>query len=232
MKFDLKKYVNEFSLGIAIILIYILSSYMNGLLINKFNLSSMPLAVYLIWNIIYEILILSIMLLLFNKKLEHDFDDIKINHKKYFSENFKYYLIGIAVMLISNVIIMYVFEGGISNNESTIRSILQVSPVYIFITGVLIAPIMEELVFRQAFKNIFKNKYLFILLSGIVFGGLHIISSLNDITSLLYLIPYCSLGIAFAYILSKTDNIFTTIGLHTMHNGILISIQILVLIFS
>ena len=49
---------------------------------------------------------------------------------------------------------------------------------------------------------------------------------------ILYLIPYSALGISFAYILQKTDNIFVTIGLHFMHNGILMALQVLVLIFG
>jgi membrane protease YdiL (CAAX protease family) len=155
-----------------------------------------------------------------------------INHKEYYSKYFKYYLIGLGIMLISNSIIVYGFDGGISTNEETIRDIFKISPLYIYFSSVIYAPIVEELTFRQGIRNIFGRNILFVLISGFLFGGLHVITSINSIVDLLYIIPYSSLGIVFAYILYKTDNIFVSMGLHFMHNGILIAIQFLVLIFS
>lgn len=232
MKLDLQKRTNEICLGIAVILIYFLASELSPIVSSLLHVEQMPNLLYLIWNILYELIIIGIVILLLNKKIIKDYNDMKINYKKYFKENFKYYLIGLGVMLVSNVMIIFVMKNGLSNNEQGIRDMLSQNPVYTFIASVLLAPLLEELIFRQGFRNIFKNKYLFILFSGIVFGSLHVILSITNITDLLYLIPYCSLGLAFAYILYKTDNIFVTIGLHFMHNGILVALQILVLLFG
>ena len=76
------------------------------------------------------------------------------------------------------------------------------------------------------------NKILFIIISGIIFGGLHVITGFSSPIDLLYLIPYCAPGFAFAYILADSDNIFIPISLHFMHNGILIALQFMLLIFS
>ena len=101
-----------------------------------------------------------------------------------------------------------------------------------FITAVILAPVIEELVFRQAFRNIITNNWLFIIISGLVFGSLHVITSYETPTDLLYLIPYSAPGIIFAYTLVKSKNIFVPMGLHFIHNGLLLSLQFVVLIFG
>ena len=58
------------------------------------------------------------------------------------------------------------------------------------------------------------------------------LSNVNSIVDLLYLIPYSVPGCAFAYILTKTNNIFVPIGFHFLHNGVTMSLQILLLIFG
>ena len=135
-------------------------------------------------------------------------------------------------MIMSNLFINVFVTDGIASNEEVLRETFKISPIYIYFSSVIFAPIVEELVFRQGLKNIFPNKILFILISGLVFGGLHVLTGYSNPTDLLYLIPYCAPGIAFAYILADSDNIFITIAIHCMHNGVLVALQFLVLIFS
>jgi hypothetical protein len=229
-----KDRIKEISIGVLAVFMYF---FLNSIQYVPFQLAGvttdlLPTWVKIFYLIIYEIMTIAIMLLIFNKKITKDFKDMLINHKEYYSKYFKYYLIGLGIMLISNSIIVYVFDGGISTNEETIRDIFKISPLYIYFSSVIYAPIVEELTFRQGIRNIFGRNILFVLISGFLFGGLHVITSINSIVDLLYIIPYSSLGIVFAYILYKTDNIFVSMGLHFMHNGILIAIQFLVLIFS
>lgn len=228
----LKSYVNDFSLGIISILLYFSTSIIKYILLDIFNVSSITGPAAVIYSLANEVLLVALILLVFHKKIEKDIDDIKKNHKKYFKENFKYYLIGIAIMLISNCILIYGFENGISGNEESIRSLFGTHPIYVYISAVLFAPIAEELVFRQGIRNIIPNDILFILISGFVFGGLHLIGNVSTFVDFLYIIPYSALGLAFAYILTRTNNILVTIGLHMMHNGILMAIQVMVLLFG
>ena len=69
-------------------------------------------------------------------------------------------------------------------------------------------------------------------MSGLIFGGLHVIGNVNSIIDLLYLIPYCVPGFAFAYMLSKTNNIFVPMGFHFLHNGVTMSLQVILLILG
>lgn len=228
----LKNYLKNASLGIALILAYFLIPYIKYIIIYLLNGATVNENISIILSILIEIITLAVILLLFHKKIEKDYIDIKKNHKKYFAKYFKYYLIGLGIMYISNAILIFGFKNGIAGNEEGIRNLLGVFPIYIYISAVLIAPIVEELVFRGGIRNIIPNNILFILVSGLVFGGLHLVGNISSFIDLLYLIPYSSLGIVFAYIYTKTDNIFVTILLHTMHNGILIALQIAVMIFG
>lgn len=195
------------------------------------NIDTIPNYVKIGYLMIYEILSMSIILLIFHKKIERDFEDILIHHKEYYSKYIKVWLIGLMVMLLSNSFIIFILQNDMSGNESAVRSLFQISPLYIYLTSTLYAPCVEELVFRQGICNILGRNRLFILVSGIVFGGLHIIGNIQTTTDILYLIPYSSLGIAFAYMLYKTDNIFVSMGFHFLHNGLLVSLQFLTLLF-
>lgn len=229
-----KNYLISALLGFACLFIYFFISDLEIYFLDLFGVSYNELSTSfkVVYLIIWEIITMSLIALILNKKLVRDFNNIKKNHKEYFKKYFKFWLIAVAIMMISNLIINCLLDNGLSSNEETLREMFKISPIYIFFSSVLYAPFVEELVFRQSIKNIIPNKFLFILVSGLVFGSLHIVSGYSGINDLLYLIPYCAPGFAFAYILADSDNIFISICLHFMHNGILIALQFILLIFS
>lgn len=175
---------------------------------------------YLI-NFINDILFLSILIFIYFKTLKHDF-------RNYFNKEFKnnikmsisYWLIGLGVMVVSNFIIAILTNGQLAENEEAVRSMINLAPLYMAFQIVIYAPLTEELIFRKSIRDIITNRYLFAIISGVIFGGLHVISSITDVISLLYLIPYCSLGIAFGFLYAKSDNIFSTIMVHAIHNSL------------
>ena len=230
----LKKYLKTAIIGIVALAIYFFLPLFEGIIFELLNIDTayLPMGVKVAYAVILDILMIAILILLLNKSIKKDFIDIKKNHKEYYQKYFKYYLIGLFVMMVSNLIISAISKGGNAGNQEAITDLFKVAPVYVYCSAVFIAPIVEELVFRRAIKNIIPNSLLFILTSGLIFGGLHVIGNVEMWYDVLYLIPYSALGISFAYILHKTDNIFVTIGLHFMHNGILMALQVLTLIFG
>ena len=228
------KYLWNALLGAACISIYFLITEFELFFLNLMNVdyTSLPLTVKVIYLIGWEVLTICLIMFILNKKITRDFNLMKENHKQYFKKYFKFWLIAVAIMMISNLIINIVMSGDMPSNEETLRETFKISPFYIFFSSVIFAPLVEELVFRQSIRNIIPNKIFFILVSGLVFGGLHIVSGYSGPMDLLYLIPYCAPGFAFAYILADSDNIFISIALHFMHNGILIALQFMLLIFS
>lgn len=172
---------------------------------------------YVVYSLVCDIIFLIVIVLCYNKTLRKDFKPFFKNFGKNFEEAFKYYLVGVGVMIFSNLIITLIFNGGLSDNENTVRSYIETSPLLMFIQISLYAPLAEELLFRKSIRECISNKWLYVFVSGFIFGALHVIGT-EGLIGLLYLIPYCSLGFAFAYTYTKTDNIYSSISMHFMHN--------------
>jgi CAAX amino terminal protease family. len=229
-----EKYIKNAILGFVVLFIYLAMPYFQNVPYKIFNINpdTMPMWFKISYSLLFEFLRVMVVVFALNKSLKKDFDDIKKNHKNYFKKSLKYYFIGLGVMMFSNIIIYAVFKGGIANNEEAIRKLFNISPIYVFFTATIFAPVLEELVFRRAIRNFVKYDWLFIIISGFIFGGLHVFGSIKTFADLLHLIPYTSLGISFAYILTKTDNVLVPMGLHFMHNGILIAFQFTILLIG
>lgn len=231
---NIEKRLINFGKGMAALFTYFTLSELQTLplVLSGVDYNVMPLALKVIYLLSFEILMVSAIGLILNKEIKKAFIDIKKNHQKYFSKYLKYWLYSLIIMAGSNIIISFINGGGVAGNEETIRQIFTKAPIYMFVSAVFIAPVLEELTFRQAFRNIFSNDKVFIIMSGLVFGGLHVVGNVNSPVDLLYLIPYCTPGFVFAYIMAKTDNVFVSMGLHFLHNGVMISLQILLMVLG
>lgn len=219
--------------AISALLIYFLYSSFELALLNIFNINYETLNTLsrTIFLSIMQILELVIMFALFKNQLKEAIDDLKKNHENYFKSYFKFWIYILIVMLVSNLLIILLTNKKMPANEASIRNLVVTNPFYAYFSGVIVAPILEELIFRRSLRNLIKDDTFFILVSGIIFGGLHIIIGYSGILDLLYLIPYCFPGLVFAYILTKTDNVLVPMSMHFFHNGIIISSQIFIYLF-
>ena len=200
---------------------------LKGLNINYQAWNDVQISIYLLS---YQFIIIGIIIFLFWQTYKNNFIKFFSNFKKYISEYIKYWFIALGLMIISNALIQIVATG-IAPNEEAVRETLNIQPLYTFIASVIIAPILEESVFRLSFRKIFANmNIVYILITGFAFGLLHVLGNVYVWTDWLYLLPYSIPGLVFAYTLVKSDNIFVPISLHTIHNGILITIQLLAML--
>lgn len=231
---DIKKYLKTFFSGIGAVSAYFILNELAilPLLLAGIEVATMPITLKVIYLLAYEIVMLAVIYLILRDKIDRAIEDIKKNHKKYFSTYFKYWILALIIMSTSNILISFINGGQIAGNEEAVRNVFGETPIYMFISAVFIAPLTEEFVFRQGIRNIFSNNKVFIVVSGLIFGGLHVFSSVTNWMDLLYLIPYCTPGFIFAYILSKTDNVLVPTGLHFLHNGLMMSLQILLLLLG
>lgn len=229
-----ENYLKNALLGLLALLTYFILPDLQGLLFKIFNINitSLSLNIRILYSAIFDILMIALIILLFHKSIKKEYQIFKNNHRTYYTTYFKYYLISILVMMFSNVIINIISPGSVAGNQDAINELFNISPIYVYFSAVIFAPIVEELVFRKAIRNIIPNKFLFIIASGLIFGSLHIIGNVEAWYDLLYLIPYSAPGLAFAYIYYKTENIFVPMGLHFMHNVILIALQFFILLFG
>ncbi len=166
-----------------------------------------------------DLLLIGILIFIYRKTFFKDFKNFfNQDLGKHILYSFKYWIVGLTIMIVSNCIIAIILGNQLAANEKAVRELIDTYPIYMAFQLIIYAPITEELVFRKSIKNITSNQYIYIFLSGFIFGGMHVISSLSSPIDLLYLIPYCSLGFTFAYLYHKTDNIFSTITAHAFHN--------------
>ena len=123
-------------------------------------------------------------------------------------------------MFLSSLVIGFLGIEG-SDNQTTNIELFKTAPIIQAFIAIILAPITEELVFRRSFKNFTNNKLLFALVTGLIFGGIHVVSSLTsfkNLIMLIHLIPYSSVGIALGYAYKEHNNILGTMSIHALHN--------------
>lgn len=228
---ELKIRLKSIGVGVGALAIYFLLPYFQSIPFVMFGIDTenLPMVLKIIYLIFFYILMMAIILLIYNKKITKDYKDMKKNNIKYFSKYIKYWFICLFIMMASNLIINFFITNSLPNNEEAIRDTFNISPIYVFFSAVIYAPIVEELIFRLSIKKIFNSKWLFIIISGLFFGGMHVFNDFNSLADLLYIIPYSAPGIVFALMLEDSDNILVPISFHLLHNGILISLQFLMM---
>lgn len=112
-----------------------------------------------------------------------------------------------------------------SDNQLIIEQILNSNSAWaMFLAAGLLGPICEELVFRKAIFNLCKTKEMGLLVSSLLFGFIHITSSIGFYSGyeiLLMLIPYIFSGVALGIVYIKNDcNIFIPTIVHILSNVI------------
>ena len=221
---DSKKFIKLF----VVFIIFFFGSIFQLIPIWLFDLDIHNLSssqdVYL--TLFSDSIILIIILFLYRKELKKQFIDFKKHLYEYLDTGFKYWLIGIIIMASSNLLITFLSPNSTATNEQQVQTLIGGAPFISLICIGVIAPIIEEFTFRKAFYDAFPKKWVFILISGLIFGSLHVVLSISSLWDLLYLIPYCSLGISFAFIMNKTENVFPSILVHCFHNTCLTLLSI------
>ena len=221
---NITKYLEKKLLYISktiLLLILLLLFSTIPILIFNINLNSLSLTTKIIYNTTMDIILLIIFILIYRKDITKDFKNFYnkniINNLK---EPIKYWIIGLIIMIISNYIILILTNNNLSQNEQAVRELINKAPLFMLFETLIYAPITEEIIFRKSIKDIFQNKYIYIITSGLFFGFMHIASSITNYKELLFILPYSAVGICFAICYNKTKNIFSTITIHSLHNGL------------
>jgi hypothetical protein len=233
----MKKHIKDVLIALLVIFLFLFYSdilllplYAIGIDVNEWS----ELA-KIIFLLLYESSLVLILFLIYKKDMLTDWKDFKKNWKKYFEEYIKYWLILLVLMYASNALIMIIqkllnHSQEIANNEEEVRKLINNFPIYMIISAIVLGPLEEEIVFRKTCRKIFRNKWVFIILSGLFFGLMHVVTSLKEPLDLLFIISYSIPGWIFAYVYDKSKNIFVNTMLHTIHNGVLVILQILLMI--
>lgn len=225
----LKKIINFKQLikGVLVFLLFYYSSLFQLIPISLFDMNTKSGSNQVILSTFSNCCLLLILVLIYRKELKVEWKKFKDNFMSNMDIGIKYWLLGLFLMMVSNLIINLVLGAGGAENEKAVQQMITSLPWLMLISAGLIAPITEEIVFRKCFKNAFVNKWLFIILSGLIFGALHVVTSFTNPLQLLYIIPYGSLGLSFAIMYNKTNTVCTSIAMHMLHNITLTIISII-----
>lgn len=225
---DIDQKLIEILLFIGILVLFFSSSLIQIIPIKFFHLDIKKITASqnVLLTVFSNSVLSLILILIFRKDLKEDFANFKKNYKEILDLAFRIWVVGLVLMAISNYAIGLINTNNISNNETAIREMIRNNRIASFLNTALLAPIVEELVFRKSFRLVFKNDIAFVIISGFIFGALHVVLSINNAYDFLFLIPYCSLGTAFSYMYYKTKNIFGPLSMHMMHNAIITLLNI------
>lgn len=224
------KNIKKYSKPILVILIYFL--YQGNFLISignllGFNIRELDKTLRIFFLVLNDLIYIIALLLIFKNDIKSGIKDLKENFNKRLTISLNCWMIGCLIMATSSFIIGLILNKEVSGNEQLVRESIKLAPFYMLFSCSIVAPIFEEMVFRKALNMLIKPKWIFILVSGLGFGLLHILGSYTSILDFLYIIPYGAIGTAFAYLLTKTKNITLPIIIHMIHNTILVLAQII-----
>lgn len=225
-----KKRIINISKFILVFLLYLmLNMYVPLLFIKDLNSNNQLLINTAL--ITSSLIIMVIFMFIYHNTIVKD--AYKIN-KKVLKEGAFNWVTGLVLMLLINVVLSFI-GGTLVDNEAQNREIIRDYFPYAVFSMCIYAPIVEELIFRRGLRPIFKNKYFYILTSGLIFALAHLINEivayLNTgvfTTSLLYVFPYMALGSYFALSYYDTKNIYSSVIFHSIHNIMAIIFNLLI----
>lgn len=181
------------------------------LLVNFLALSPLDAMIY--WNIISFILGLIIILLLMRRDLQAPVREDAADTGGIILWSIGGFFLALASQIIAvNIEVNLLnIESG-SENTAIIMEIARQTPLFIIIPAI-IAPIIEELIFRKIiFGTFYKRMNFFVaaIASSLIFGIIHM--------ELEHLLIYTSMGFVFAYIYVRTKRIIVPIIVHMALN--------------
>lgn len=174
------------------------------------------------WNTIAWIivLVLSIFLISRNKQFFHVFKEKAVP----VSQAIMWGVIGFFLVLLAQSISVQIEVAlGIapgSENTEAIMEITRVAPI-MMVSSVLLAPILEELIFRRIIFGSLIQKYNFFIstiISAFIFGLVHM--------EFIHILIYTATGFVFSFLYYKTKRLMTSIIAHMLLNGFVTVLQL------
>lgn len=182
-----------------------------------------------LFNLVYLALLGVVLVYIYRDYLKKSYEKMKGRWLKEITYactlgSLKFYVINI----ICSMMIMLIHPGGVSANQEAVSQLALLEPTMMIVSTVILAPLVEELIFRVGLFQLFytKSRTTAYLVSSLAFGFVHIVNGLfaGDFSQILYLLPYGLLGAVLCRFYEKRDTIFAPMMIHALNNliGILI----------
>ncbi len=226
-------------LAIALILYYFLimkgGSWLTSFLINKLfsyeTLEKYNLAFNIGINVIIYVMLGALIIPMSLKYIKTSYE-ISSYNTQITAKRISYGLLIMYLVSFLSSLVSAALSDATSANQDSINAMIssRLGFLSLFIIIGFIGPIVEELIFRRALFQVFKNNTLSIVISSLSFGLLHMTNqggSAKDFIAVL--IPYVTAGLVFSSLYVKSNrNILVPIACHITNN----TLSLLILAFS
>jgi len=190
-----------------------------GFDITSFDYTDMAYA-----NMLMNIIMGGLILVTYGRILSKDWLSFRQDLKKNLMTCFNLFLLVFGIKVVAAIATsILAFLLGIdfiqSENQDILDALAGAAPMMMLLSSVIFAPIIEETIFRMGFKQVFSRKYVFIIISGLVFGLMHIFpTDLSLIEALVQGLVYVAMGLCLAWIYENKQNIYFVIIVHAFNN--------------
>lgn len=201
-----------------IIALYILVSLFISIIVSSISKSDTASAINLF---LANFVVILVFLLGFPEIRENISDTFKIKDKDLVKKYAIYALAGVVGYYIINMIFGFMMAGIYSStsgneiwtywtdlstaNQEAVEKSVKAIPWLGFFSVVILAPIVEEIVFRKAIFDLNSNKVMAIVVSSLVFGLIHIVSSIGSPDDMWFTLTYIIIGATLSTVYYKTD---------------------------
>lgn len=149
----------------------------------------------------------------------------KSEAKRLLSELFYFAIFFIVIRIISNILINS-FNIETPQNQKNVEAMFNTVNIFYILKSVVLAPIMEEVMFHFLPAQFIKSKIPYIMISGLVFAGLHVNFAMDPKPLLTWLLYLPGL-LYYSYRYYITKDLFVPILLH-MFNNLIVTIVLLI----
>lgn len=199
--------INNFSKpikSILILLIYLILPSISYKIVNRItglSLYSSDTYDVVVIELLLDLISFIVFFMIYRKKIVKDFNISISSILKLLEDILLYYIIFSIVNYFVSYLVVYIYDlFGINyqaiDNQISIEEMFKSAPRLIFIDACVMAPLIEETVFRASIRVSIKNNGVFISISGLIFGIAHISQHMLTLISILIM------GIIIDYIVN------------------------------
>lgn len=212
----LKKNSNVLISILVLLLYFIWPYFINVLLSSIFGLTG---TVLLAFTLVMNFALLFIIMYIYKDSLKKELLTFKKGLPKILGTGFIIFLIGFGLYGIFNSLICELFPSISNVNYDAMSKMFTETPLLLFISTIFYYPVIEELVFKKTFKDIIKNKWVFIISTGVLNALFEVLlTNSGSGVGLMFLIPISLFYMSFSYMYYKTDSIVTPIIFRMFYN--------------
>lgn len=211
---SMNKNKKQILINLFVICLYFIWPYFLNSITSLFDISHV-VSLYISFSV--NFIFLFIIIYIYRKILNRYYEDFIGNNKKVFINCIKIFVIGLFLYVLLNTL-LDVFNVPIFNNQNSMIEMFKNVPVLFVLNTLFYYPVIEELVFKMSLKEIIKNKWSFIIITGLLNAFFQIFFSMNNVSDLLYLLPLTFLISSLSYVYHKTDNVIYPIVLRMCYN--------------